>query len=38
MELRKRLERIDWRRASLEIGGFLLVFLLFLLLSGAFNQ
>lgn len=38
MQLAGLLRKTDWRRMFLEIGGFMLVFLLFLLITGAFNQ
>jgi hypothetical protein len=34
----ERLKELDYRRAFLEIGGFLLVFIIFLLMTGFFAE
>jgi len=38
MTIKKRIKNYDYRTASLEIGTFLLIFILFLIAAGAFDQ
>jgi len=35
-DIRKIIKNINWRAVSLEIGGFILVFIMFLLATGFF--